>query len=77
MKVVTTQGKAFVQLHDRLYSIGEAHELVASLCVALGVAQGHQDVLDGKMPDTKDCPNCKARNMTASHVCKRRTARKR
>lgn len=47
-------------------SIAGAHDLIMGLCTAIENAQGHQDVMDGKI-----CPRCKARNVTPKHVCKR------
>ena len=52
-------------------SIREAHEYVTKLLGAIDNAQGHQDVLDGKVNDPATCPRCKARSITANHACKR------
>lgn len=52
-------------------SINDAHTLVMQACEAIGSAQGYQDYLDGKIPDSRDCPNCKARQITPQHKCKR------
>ncbi len=77
MKVFDIRGKAWIYYNDNFMSIAEAHELMSDLAEAIGVAVGHQERLDGKIPDNVDCPHCGARRMTATHVCKRTKVRTR
>lgn len=57
--------------HAVRLTISQAHDLVMQLCESIANAQGHQDVLDGKVSDPRTCPKCKARNITANHACKK------
>lgn len=52
-------------------NIREAHDLVTDLLEVIESAQGFQDAMAGKVQTPTDCRNCKARNITPRHVCKK------
>lgn len=61
-----TKGDHFEGMSPR-----QAQDHVTRILEAIEQAQGFQDAMDGKVKNTRDCPRCKARAITASHVCKR------
>lgn len=69
--VFQTKGDHFTGMNIR-----EAHEHVQSVLEAIDSAQGFREAMAGEVRNWIDCPNCKARNYTPSHVCKRATKRK-
>lgn len=56
----------FVGMSER-----EAQDLVTRILGATESARGFKLAMDGGVKDPSYCPNCKARNITARHACKR------
>lgn len=76
VKVVAHKNRVILCLDSHTWAvltIKGAHGIVTDMCEAIANAQGHQDVMDGKITDPSTCPRCKARNITARHACKKVT----